>query len=55
MSERDLDAQLEIKAPKDESVNEVVRQVASLLVELKAAEIANRVDYARFSNFDDFY
>lgn len=55
MQERDLEAQLEAKAHKDESVNEVVKQVASLLVELKAAELANKVTNARFSTFDDFY
>ena len=55
MQERDLDAQIEMRAHKDDSVNEVVKQVASLLVELKAAELANRITNARFSTFDDFY
>ena len=55
MKKKDLDAQIQGRVHKDESVNEVVRQVATLLVELKAAEMANRVTNARFSTFDDFY
>jgi len=43
MKDKDLSAQVNSRRHKDEAVNEVVKQVATLLVELKAAELANRI------------
>lgn len=52
----DLAELLKSKAHKDDAVKEKVKEVATLLVEFKTVELANRINNARFSTFDDdFY